>query len=164
MLTWLEIQYHVCVSKEKTNLITTYIEKSNRKTSNKRSSSALSPIEKGHQNKKANMEKGDESQQLEDSNMGNLKSLLQPLIEKVDELRDMVDNKYAKLETAISTQKQEVSEELHKIDESISRQTDEIWGSLMTWIEENNRKVQWVLDENTTLRKENASLKERLGK
>ena len=41
--------------KDKINLITTYIEKSKTKTPKKGTSSALSPAEKEHQNKKANM-------------------------------------------------------------------------------------------------------------
>ena len=150
------------VSKEKANLITSYIEKSNRRPSQKRSSSVLSPVEKKHQNKKVNMENNENNQQIEGPNIGKLKSLLGPLIEKVDQLRDAVDSKYTKLETAITIQKQEVSEELHKIEESISSQKLEIKDLLAARIEENSKKVQRVLEENVTLRKENVSLKERL--
>ena len=41
--------------KDKINLITTYIEKPKTKTPQKSTRSALSPAEKEHQNKKANM-------------------------------------------------------------------------------------------------------------
>ena len=99
---------------------------------------------------------------IEDLNIGNLKSLLSPLIEKVDQLRDAVDTKCTKLESVITTQKHEESEELHKIKESISHQRSEIKDSLAARIDENSKKVQRVLDENVSLRKENTCLKERL--
>ena len=44
----------------------------------------------------------------EEMNLGNLKDLLVPLIEKVAQLRESVDTKYSKLESAISMQKKEV--------------------------------------------------------
>ena len=149
-------------NKEKNNLITSYIKKLGFRQSQKGLSSVLSLVKKEHQNKKINMENIEASQQIEDLNIGNLKTLLGPLIEKVDQLRDAVDSKCTKLELAITTQKHEVSEELHKIEESISNQKSEIKDSLATRIDENSKKVQRVLDENVTLRKENTSLKERL--
>ena len=150
------------VNKDKTNLIASYIEKSDRRQSKKRSSRAHNTAEEEHQNKKANMENNKTNQQIEDPNIGNLKSLHGPLIEKVDQLRDVVDSQYTKPESAIATQKQEVSEELNKIGESISNQRSEIKDSLTARIDKNSKKVQRVLDENVALRKENASLKERL--
>ena len=83
--------------------------------------------------------------------MGILKSLLGPLIEKVDQLRDAVDSKYTKLEAAITTQKQEVSEELHKIENMISNQRDEIKDLLAARIDKNSKKVQRVPDESVAL-------------
>ena len=74
----------------------------------KRLSRALSPVEKEHQNKKINMLNIEASQQIEDLNIGNLKSLLGSLIEKVDQLRDAVDSKCTKLELTITTRKHEI--------------------------------------------------------
>ena len=57
-----------------------------------------------------------------DSNTENLKSMLLPLMEKIDQLRESMDRKYTKLEDAISTQQKEMSAELRKIDETIATQ------------------------------------------
>ena len=79
---------------------------------------------------------------MEDVNLGNLKNLLVPLIEKVDQLRESVDTKYGKLESAILTQRRKISEELQKIENSITTQQSEIKNSLTLWINENSHKVQ----------------------
>ena len=52
---------------------------------------------KVHQNKKANMDKG-APESTKDINLGNLKSLQVPLMEKVDQLRESVDTKHSKIE------------------------------------------------------------------
>ena len=101
-------------------------------------------------------------QQQHENESENLKSLLIPLMKKVDQLREAVDNKYTKLEDAIATQKTEVADELCKIEESIMTQRAELKESLSTQIHENNNKVQRVIDENVMLRRENSSLKDRL--
>ena len=72
-----------------------------------------------------------------------MKSLLIPLMEKVDKLT-------------------EVSEELHKIEESITTQHTELKDSLTSRIEESNNKLERALNENTSLRKECNILKDRL--
>ena len=46
------------------------------------------------------------------------------------------------IENAITTQKKEVSEELHKIEKSIANQQSEIKDSLAARIEENRIEVQ----------------------
>ena len=97
-----------------------------------------------------------------DIESGNLRNLLIPLMEKVDQLREAVDSKYTMLEDVITTQKKEVSEELRKIDETITMQRSELRESISTQIQENNSKMQKVLDENAVLRKENSNLKDRL--
>ena len=96
------------------NLITTYLGKSKPPVPKKRSSSVLNQSESVHQNKKANtgdynMEGGEEGTTSSNSNTDisshNLKSLLIPLMEKVDKLREAVDTKYEKLENTINMQK-----------------------------------------------------------
>ena len=74
-------------------------------------------------------------------------------MEKVDQLRESVDRKYTKLEGVISTQKREVLGELCKIDETIMAQRSELKDSLTQQIQENNSKLQQVLNENIALRK-----------
>ena len=88
----------------------------------------MSPVEQEHQSKKPNKGKKDVNKSMtlvpnEDkgdlitakTEMDNIKELLVPLLEKVDELKDSVDNKYSKLEDAITIQKSEVSNEIHKL-------------------------------------------------
>ena len=117
-------------NKNSPKLITSYLE-----NSRKRNNSILSSVEQEHQNKKhnkgianmdnecANLEVMDSSQiEVGVSNADNLKSLLIPLMEKVDKLRESVDNKYVKLEDAITMQRREVSQELHKFEETITTQ------------------------------------------
>ena len=84
-------------NKDTPNLITNYINKMSTLGTQKQPRSTLSPVEAEHQNKKANMDKG-APESTEDMNLGNLKSLLVPLMEKVDQLRESVDNKNSKIE------------------------------------------------------------------
>ena len=93
-------------NKDSQNLITSYLEKSK-----KRNSSVLSPVEQEHQSKKANkgeakMDSTSEMQPKQnETDADNLKNLLIPLMEKADQLREAVDNKYSKVQDAITTQK-----------------------------------------------------------
>ena len=151
-------------------LITSYLE-----NSKKRNNSALSPVEQEHQNKKPNkgiIKMDKESASLEGLNespievgiteSNNLKSLLIPLMEKVDKLRESIDSKYTKLEDTITAQNKEVSQELHKLEETITTQRVELKDSLTNQIQESNTKVQQVINENVVLRQENQNLKDRL--
>ena len=96
--------------------------------------------------------------------MDNFKELLVPLLEKVDELKQSIDNKYSKLEDVISIKKSEVSNEIHKLEQTITLQREELKNSLSHQIKENNMKVQQMLNENVELRQENQNLKEWLDK
>ena len=100
-------------SRDSSKLITAYLEKSK-----KRDNRVLSPEEQEHQSKKPNKGKKDVNKDMalvtnkDKSNpitakteMDNIKELLVPLLEKVDELKQSVDNKYSKLEDAIKIQK-----------------------------------------------------------
>ena len=97
-------------SRDSLKLIMAYLEKSK-----KRYNRVLSPVEQEHQSKKPNKGKKDVNKNMalvpneEKSNliiakteMDNIKELLVPLLEKVDELKQSVDNKYSKLEDAIT--------------------------------------------------------------
>ena len=141
-------------NKDKISLLTSYIEHHPSNTPQKRTSIVLSPGKSDHQSKKANlnMEKTSAESEMTDTKdkeapkQGNaeLKNILGPLIEEVKLLREAVDVKYTKLEDAITTQKIDIKE------------------SLSNKIDDNNRKIQQVLQENASLHKENNSLKERL--
>ena len=137
----------------------------------------LSPVEQEHQSKKPNKGKKDVDKNMalvpnEDKSDAitaktktvNIKELLVPLLEKVNKLRETVNNKYSKLEDAITTQKSEVSNEIHKLEEKITSQREELKNSLLHQIQENNLKVQQMVNKNSELRQENLNLKERLDK
>ena len=96
--------------------------------------------------------------------MDNFKELLVPLLEKVDELKQSVDNKYSKLKEAITIQKSEVSSEIHKLEKSITSQREELGTMFTQQINKNDMKVQQVLNKNMELKQENKDLKERLDK
>ena len=147
-------------SRDSPNLITAYLEKSK-----KRDSSVSSPVEQEHQSKKPNKGKKDVYKNMETvpnkdksdamtakTETVNIKEILVPLLEKVDKLRETVDNKYSKLEDAITTQKSEVSNEIHKLEKTITLQREELRNSLSHQIQENNLKVQQMVNENVDLR------------
>ena len=78
-------------NKDSQNLIISYLYKS--RTPEKRNSGILSPVEQEHQSKKANMGEAKMDSTLEtqsrwnETKVDNLRSLLIPLMEKVDQLR-----------------------------------------------------------------------------
>ena len=150
-------------SRDSPKLITAYLEKSK-----KRDNRVLSPVEQEHQSKKPNKGKKDVTKNMAlvpnkdksdlitaKTEMDNIKELLVPLLEKVDELKQSVDNKYSKLEDAITIQKSEVSNEIHKLEQTITSQREELKSSLSHQIKENNMKVQQMVNENVELRQEN---------
>ena len=149
-----------------------YLEKSK-----KRDNRVLSPVEQEHQRKKPNKGKTDVKEsmalatnenKIDSTNakteMDNFKELLVPLLVKVDKLKQSVDNKYSKLEEAITIQKSEVSSKIHKLEKSITSQREELRNTFSHQINKNNMKVQQVLNENMELKQENQNLKERLDK
>ena len=64
----------------------------------------------------------------------------------------------------LQIQKSEVSNEIHKLEQTITLQREELKNSLLHQIKENNMKVQQMVNENVELRQENRNLKERLDK
>ena len=159
-------------TKNSSNLITAYLEKSK-----KRDNRVLSPVEQEHQSKKPNKRKIYEKENMElatnksridstnaKTEIDNFKELLVPLLEKVDDLKQSVENKYSKLEEAITIQKSVVSSELHKLENTITSQREELRTTFTHQINKNDMKVQQVLNENLELKQENKDLKERLDK
>ena len=78
----------------------------------------------------------------------NLQKLLLPLINKVDQLREVVDHKCTKLEDTITSQKQEMTLELQKLEKTITTQREEIKLSITHQMQENNIKIEQILTEN----------------
>ena len=87
-------------------------------SSSKRSSSVLSPLENHHQAKKANMAQEESTITLVERQGVELKEVIGPLIAEVTQpllteiklLRESVDNRYDKLEEAITSHHQEVTD------------------------------------------------------
>ena len=140
--------------------------------STKRTSSSLSPTENLQQAKKPNMSQEEKAQELVEGKRGELKEVIGPLIAEVTQplltelklLRESVDSKYSKLEEAITSQHQEVTEEIHRLESSIMKQSDVANTELLHEINSNQEMINRVLIRNDSLEKENMALKERLDK
>ena len=76
-------------------------------------------------------------------------------------MRESVDSKYSKLEEAITSQRQEVTEEIHRLESSITKQSDVANTELLHKINSNQEMINRVLIRNDSLEKENMALKER---
>ena len=131
--------------------------------SQKRPSSALSPLDKAQENKNQNVS-------LENNdNIGiqpkhEYKELLEPLLLEFKSLRESLDSKVSNLEAIIEKQCEEVSSELHKIESTITIHKCEVMQGCTNRIEKNSQDIKSLLDENKILKCENISLKERISK
>ena len=98
----------------------------------KRTSSTLSPSDNPQQAKKVNMLQADKVQDMDEGKGEELKEVIVPLIAQVTQplltelklLRESVDTRYSKLEEAITSQCQEVTEEIHRLELSLTTQKD----------------------------------------
>ena len=118
------------------------------------------------------MSQEEKAQELVEGKRGELKEVIGPLIAEVTQplltelklLRESVDSKYSKLEEAITSQRQEVTEEIHRLESSIMKQSDVANTELLHKINSNQEMINKVLIRNHSLEKENMALKERLDK
>ena len=164
---------------EKKKKITDYTVKSQDKPksikiplSTKRTSSALSPSENTQQAKKANMSQQEKSQELAEGKSEELKGVIGPLVTEVTQpllmelklLRESVDTRCSKLEEAITSQHQEVADEIHRLESSLTKQRDMANTELLHRINSNHEIINSVLKKNNILEKENMVLKEKLDK
>ena len=140
--------------------------------STKRTSSSLSPTENLQQAKKPNMSQEEKTRNTSESKKGELKEVIGPLIAEVTQplltelklLRESVDSKYSKLEETITSQRQEVAEEIHKLESTITKESNVANTELLYKINSNQEMINKVLIRNDGLEKENMALKERLDK
>ena len=121
-------------------------------------SSQLSPANDDQQTKKQNTN----TNMDEHVSSTNYAQLLDPLLSQFKSLRESVDNKVGSLEHAIQQQRKEVAEELHKIETSLIQHKEELTQQFKSDIQENKDNISRIVLENTSLKKENAALKERL--
>ena len=105
------------------------------------------------------------------TNSGNLEGALGPLVQEIKLLRESfdekcsrLDDKYTRLENVITSQKNEVSTEIIKLNESITAQKMELTATVETRIRASNEKLEQVLHENMSLKKSNVALQERLSR
>ena len=84
--------------------------------------------------------------------------------ESFDEKYSRLDDKYTRLETVITSQKNEMSNELGKLHESIANQKQEITTTVEMKIEASNDKLEQVLKENIWLKKSNSVLQDHLSR
>ena len=131
---------------EKKKKITDYIankqdkpEANKTPASSKWSSSALSPVANPQQAKKANMSHTEKIPEVAEVKRDELKGVIGPLITEVTQpllaemklLRESVDIKYCKLEEAISSQCQEVTDAIHRLEASLTKQKDKANAELL---------------------------------
>ena len=93
-----------------------------------------------------------------------LEQVIGPLINELRLLSESVDQKYSCLETAIESQKTEVSSKITQIEKSLASRKSEINESIEEKITVTHTKTNRILDENKRLGNENSKLLERLQK
>ena len=145
--------------------------------STKRTISSISPTENKDQKKTkyspinlptsstSNMDKDKEYSALKNEEPDRkLEGALGPLLQQIKLLRESFDNqysrlddKYTRLESAITSQKNEMSSELGKLHESVANRRKELTATV-------EKKMEQVLRENISLKKSNSVLQERLSK
>ena len=122
----------------------------------KRPIGMMSPTQELPATKKQIMSTGNEDQEIKTGE--NLKDLISPLVSEIK----LFNDKITKLQVDITSQKQEVKEEIHKLEESLITQRDKITEGLTKGIADNQRSICTILKENKELKQENQALKERL--
>ena len=154
--------------------------------STKRLISSVSPTESKEQKKvrysatnmsilhTTKMDKEEHATVNNDSNQvsdKNLEGALGPLVQQIKLLREFfddkyscLDDKYTRLETAITSQKNEVSIELSKLQDSVTNQKKELTITVEQKMETANKKLEQVLKENISLKKTNVELLDSLAK
>ena len=118
------------------------------------------------------MSQAEKVQELAEGKSEELKEVIGPLIAEVTQplltelklLRESVDTRYSKLEEAITSQCQEVMEEIHRLESLLMKQKDMANTELLQRINSNHEIINSVLKRNNSLEKENMVLKERLDK
>ena len=96
--------------------------------------------------------------------LGPLVHQIKLLRESFDEKYSQLDDKYTRLETVITSQKNEMSNELGKLHELIANQTQEITTTVERKMEATNNKLEQVVKENILLKRSNTVLQECLSR
>ena len=123
--------------------------------SNKRTSSTLRPADG------ENIAKKQPPAKEENVWMEN-KTDLQLILHEFKSLKDTIDSRVMRLEAAISKQEDKLTEELLKLEDTLSRNTSEATAEIEKSIIKNSLDIAAVLNENKLLQKENDELKDRI--
>ena len=120
----------------------------------KRPIGSMSPTQELAATKKQIMSTGSEDQETKSGE--NLKELISPLVSEMK----LFNDKITKLQVDVTAQKIEVKEEIHKLEQSLITQSDQITEGLTKGIADNQRSICTILKENKELKQENQALKE----
>ena len=114
------------------------------------------------------MEAGSGNKSTTPTNNMDIQSVIGPLIHELQQefklLWETVDNKCINLESAIESQRSEVSCEIGKMEKSLITHKQELSNKLDITINSSNKKMDQITDENRKLRNENNKLLQRIQK
>ena len=100
---------------------------------------------------------------MEDEPMNDLKKIIENLVDEMRSLRNTVHHDISDLQITVTRQKGDIT----KLEESVTNTTHDIRNLLVEKFEkinDNEQKINNLIDENKTLKRDNVKLKERLVK
>ena len=77
--------------------------------------------------------------------------ITQPLLTELKLLRESVDNRYSKLEEAITTHHQDVTNEIHRLEASLASKKDAATANILHKINSTQETINTVLRRNSNL-------------
>ena len=92
------------------------------------------------------------------------KTDLQLLLHEFKSLKETVDYWVTRLEVAITKQEEKFTEELHKLEDAILKNRSEVVTEIKNKVEKNTLDMQYIMNKNKYLHKENSSLKDRMSR
>ena len=165
-----------CKVDKTTPKIKEFISKTTDNNPTKRPSSQLSPNENDPGAKKANVEtkSGDlttsttsgksELQTIYEALLLELKTLCESMDQKYSKLEDSMDNKYDRLERVMTAHRQDVSNEIQKLEQTLTLQSMDLLKKVQLQMEDKSEEINKLKEENRLLKKENNYLTERINK
>ena len=96
------------------------------------------------------------------SETSELERVIGPLVTEVKLLRESMDEKYTKLETALEKQKEDMSKDIEKIEKTLDSHKAEISSNINSNKELTTARINSIINENKKLRQVNVKLLERI--
>ena len=103
----------------------------------KKTISSVSPVEGDRKKGKHTMASEDTLEPSMINKGSELKDVIGPLVTEMKMLRESMGNRIMKLKDAIATQRQEVMEEIHKLEETVTSHKDTVAEELKDQVKEN---------------------------